>query len=31
VLARFVGRSPGTAEDGAAAGTPLDDPEAGQK
>ena len=31
VLARFAGRSPDTAEDGAAAGTPLDSSEAGRK
>jgi len=31
VLARFAGRSPGAAEEGAAAGTGLDSPEAGQK
>ena len=31
VLARFVGRSPGAAAEGAVAGTGLDSPEAGQK
>jgi sec-independent protein translocase protein TatC len=31
LLARFVGRSPGAAEEGAAAGTGLDSPEVGRK